>query len=102
MDMEDLITRLQVLNKTALKYDVEFLELLIEITQSELTELLHYKEYNSAWDLLVLQMCNEKLNKVGNEGLNSVSFSGVSENYTDFYSASIVKQIQSKRRLRMV
>ena len=56
MDMEDLITRLQVLNKTALKYDVKFLELLIEITQSELTELLHYKEYNSAWDLLVLQI----------------------------------------------
>lgn len=100
--MKHLIVNLKFLNKTASKYEDEFLELLIAITQSELTELLHYKEYNSAWDLLVLQMCNEKLNKVGNEGLNSVSFSGVSENYTDFYSASIVKQIQSKRRLRML
>lgn len=102
MTMAILIRNLQILNKTALKCEYDFLQLLIEITQSELTELLHYKEYNSNWDLLVLQMCNEKLNKLGNEGLDSVSFSGISENYTDFYSASIVKQIQSKRRFRTI
>ena len=41
-----------------------------------------------------------KLNRLGTEGLNSQSFSGVSESYIDGYPDHITKILNSKRRIK--
>lgn len=83
-------------------YQNDYIELIIDITKEELISYLHITEYNTKYDSLVLQMIQEKLNKAGNEGIESVAFSGISESYESFYSERIVNQIKAKRKIKIL
>lgn len=43
-----------------------------------------------------------KLNRMNTEGLNSQSYSGVSENYIDGYPDDILKLLNRKRKIKIV
>lgn len=43
-----------------------------------------------------------KLNRMNTEGLDSQSFSGVSESYTDGYPADILAVLNKKRKIRVL
>lgn len=43
-----------------------------------------------------------KLNRINTEGLNSQSFSGVSENYIDGYPADILAILNKKRKIKVL
>lgn len=43
-----------------------------------------------------------KLNRMNTEGLNSQSYSGVSENYIDGYPDDILKLLNKKRKIKVV
>ena len=43
-----------------------------------------------------------KLNRIGTEGLDSQSYSGVSESYTDGYPADILAILNRKRKIKVV
>lgn len=54
-----------------------------------------------------LEMCAQqiaiiKLNRTGSEGLNSQSYSGVSENYINGYPAEIMAVLNRKRKLKVI
>lgn len=58
--------------------------------------------YNDEAKDVIRDMTIEKYNKLGSEGINSRSFSGVSETYTDDYSPSIYKRLRKFRKLRTI
>jgi hypothetical protein len=43
-----------------------------------------------------------KLNRINTEGLNSQSYSGVSENYIDGYPDDILKLLNKKRKIKVL
>lgn len=43
-----------------------------------------------------------KLNRINTEGLNSQSYSGVSENYIDGYPADILAILNKKRKIKVL
>lgn len=76
------------------------LDLLIDICTDEAAAYTNQEAENLS--SLIKLMVIERYNKLGNEGLSSVSFSGISENYLDDYSASLVRLLQSKRRVKVL
>lgn len=48
---------------------------------------------------VILKMCVFDYNRIGTEGLNSESYSGVSFNYADDYPEYILRSLRSKRRI---
>lgn len=59
-------------------------------------------EYTTALDSVVIKMVLEDYNKLGSEGINSKSFSGLSESYTEDYSAAIYTILKRNRRARFI
>lgn len=79
----------------------ELLELLISQAQDFLLLFCGISEYDEKYDSLIVRMVVEDYNKMGNEGIKSRSFSGLSESYIeDPYSAIIMSQLKSYKRLR--
>lgn len=50
----------------------------------------------------IVQMVIEDYNKMGAEGLNSESYSGVSFNYQSAYSEDIMKQLRRYRKIGVI
>ena len=76
------------------------LDILIDICTDEATAYTR-QEAEKITSLIKL-MVIERYNKIGNEGLASTSFAGVGENFLEDYSASLVRLLQSKRKIKVV
>jgi hypothetical protein len=70
--------------------DDELIELLISQAKSFLLLFCGLDSYDSKYDSLIIRMVIEDFNKRGSEGINSRSFSGVSENYNEDPYSSLV------------
>ena len=77
----------------------ELLNLLIELCKEEAITFCHLDYYDNKLDTVVINMVIEKFNRIGNEGINTVNYSGVSESFIDDYSTPIVRQLKRHRRL---
>ena len=53
-------------------------------------------------EMIVERITIIKLNRMNTEGLNSQSFSGVSENYLDGYPQDIINVLNRKRKIKVV
>lgn len=51
---------------------------------------------------VVVQIATIKLNRIGTEGVAALSYSGVSESYTDGYPVEIQAILNSKRKLKVL
>lgn len=54
-----------------------------------------YDENNSNHSVIVSEMAKCHKTKEGNEGLNSISISGISENFNEFYPQYIVVMLNN-------
>lgn len=72
------------------------LNALIEQCEAEYLRRTHQVE---ADDSVVNAMVIEKYNRLGNEGVQSIGYSGINETYESDYSESVQKLIRSKTRL---
>lgn len=72
----------------------ELLELLIKNAKAFATLYCNLPKYSSDMDFIIMKMVVEDYNKIGSEGLESRSFSGVSENYINGYSAEVLSQLE--------
>jgi hypothetical protein len=77
----------------------DLINVLIDLCKDEAITFCHLDYYSDDLDTIVIQMVIEKFNKIGNEGISSVGFSGVSENILEDYSAPIVRMLRRKRKL---
>ena len=64
--------------------------------------LLEVEEYCGRSLDASLELAAEKLNRMNTEGLNSQSYSGVSENYIDGYPADILAILNKKRKIKVM
>jgi hypothetical protein len=48
---------------------------------------------------IVIEMSIERYNKLGNEGISHMNYSGITEQYFSDYSDKVVKLIRSKTRM---
>lgn len=76
---------------------------LIEMTKDELINICKLKEYDTELDNILVDIVIVKLNRIGNEGLSSISASGMSESYLETYPKSILDRLAKYiRRVRFV
>ena len=75
---------------------------LIEMTKEEITNICKLELYPEELDNTLVDMVIVKLNKSGNEGIGSISLSGISESYLDAYPKSILDRLSRyTRRVRL-
>lgn len=79
----------------------ELLTLLIQQAQEEAINYIH-DDNLSGLDNTLIQMVIYKFNLLGTEGLESEAYSGVSYRYASDYPETILKQLKSHRRVRVV
>lgn len=60
------------------------------------------REIDTELELIAERIAVIKLNRINTEGLQSQSYSGVSENYIDGYPADILAILNRKRRIKVV
>lgn len=75
------------------------LSLLIDIAKADAVDYCHLAEYTEELDTPVIKMVIQLYNKRGNEGIQSLSFTGVSESYLSDYSEDVIRQLQRHRKL---
>lgn len=69
---------------------------LLDQCEAEYIRRTHQSE---ADDPIVIEMSIERYNKLGNEGISQMNYSGISETYFSDYSDKVVKLIRSKTRM---
>lgn len=70
------------------------INLLIEQATNEI-KIITKREYTEEMQNLLIDMVVCKYHRIGNEGLASVSASGISESYIDGYPKHILRQLDS-------
>ena len=80
----------------------DLLNTLIAICKEEAYIYCNLPEYTEKLDNIVVFMVIEKYNRIGSEGTESQSASGISATYESFYSEKIVKMLNKHRRVRCV
>ena len=80
----------------------ELLSILIGIAKDEAIDFCNLEDYISKLDSAVIQMVIEKYNKLGTEGVSSVSTNGINESYIDGYSESVLSKLRKNRKVKCV
>ena len=90
------IDTLRILLQIADSSQDNLLNVLIDQCGQEYLDRTHQDE---ADENIVNAMVVEKFNKLGNEGVQTMSYSGISESFESDYSESVQKRIRSKARM---
>lgn len=78
------------------------LNILIAEVQAFIIDYCNILAYDTSFDTITIKMVIELYNKRGSEGINSKSYSGVSENYQSDYSPAIYHQLNRRRRIKVM
>lgn len=90
-----------LLGDAAANYSDEQLNLCLQMAQDEAAAYCN-RLYDAELEQPALKMAIVKLNRLNTEGLNSQSFSGVSESYYDGYPADIMMLLKRKRKVKLL
>lgn len=77
--------------------NLALISLILEKVKAEISIYLN-QEYNEKFNNAAVDMAVIKINRLGTEGLQSQSYSGVSENYNEDYPEYILKQLNSFKK----
>ena len=80
----------------------ELLNTLISMCKEEAYIYCNLEKYDSKLDIVVTSMVIEKYNKMGTEGLSSVSTSGIKEEYNSRYSPQVLALLRKNRKVKCV
>lgn len=75
------------------------LRILLDQTEEEVVNYTHNTELDKL-ENVIINITIWKYNRIGSEGLNSENYSGVSFSYASAYPDSILRQLQSYRRIK--
>ena len=92
------MTPLQKIKAISNYTDESKITALIEMTQDEIQAICKLEDYIEELDNVLVDMVIVKLNKLGNEGLQSIGISGISENYLADYPKSITDRLDKYTR----
>lgn len=74
------------------------------VAKQSLAEVEAYcnREADTELEMVAIRIAILKLNRINTEGLQSQSYSGISENYIDGYPADILAILNRKRKIKVV
>ena len=80
----------------------ELLNVLIALCKDESIDFCNLKEYSSKLDSAIIAMVIERYNKMGTEGISSVSTNGINESYENGYSEIVLSKLRKNRKVKCV
>lgn len=83
-------------------YKDDLLNLLIDNAKSFAVSYCRLDEYNSKLDVAVVRMVIEDYNRIGGEGTDSQSFSGMSETFANNYSEQVFSVLKRYRKIQVL
>lgn len=96
--LEELKT---LMGDSAANYSDAQIGLALKMAIAEVEDYTH-RQLDYSLQLIAERIAVIKLNRMGTEGLNSMSASGLSESYIDGYPADILATLNAKRRIRVM
>ena len=90
-----------LLGDAAANYSEAQIGLALKMAIAEVEDYTH-RELDYSLELIAERIAIIKLNRMGTEGLNSLSVSGMSENYINGYPADIIATLNAKRKIRVI
>lgn len=91
-----------LLGDKRINYPDGLLQLMLNMAEAEILDYTRRTELDAALESVVIQLVLARLNKMGAEGLESQSYSGVSESYLTDMPSDLLRVLNSKRRIRVV
>lgn len=80
----------------------DMLNVLIALCKDEAVDFCNLKEYSTKLDSAIISMVIERYNKIGTEGVTSVSTNGINESYVDGYSEIVLSKLRKNRKVKCV
>lgn len=80
----------------------DLINTLISLCKDQAVDFCNLDEYSSKLDSAVISMVIERYNKIGTEGVSSVSTNGINESYVEDYSKPIKNKLIKNRKVRLV
>ena len=99
MENKELIEKINRRSNAAANQSKELIADLAQETQEELKEYLNRDDIPKGLEGTLIELIVIKCNKLGTEGINSESFSGVSTSYIDGFPKDIIKKLNRYRKL---
>ena len=90
-----------LLGDAASNYSDALIGLALKMAIAEVEDYCR-RELDYSLQLIAERIAVIKLNRIGTEGLNSMSVSGMSENYINGYPDDIIATLNSKRKIKVV
>ena len=90
-----------LLGDAAANYSEAQIGLALKMAIAEVEDYCH-RELDYSLQLIAERIAIIKLNRMGTEGLNSMSVSGMSENYINGYPADIIATLNAKRKIKVM
>lgn len=90
-----------LLGESASNYSDDLIGLALKMAIAEVEDYTH-RELDYSLQLIAERIAIIKLNRIGTEGLNSMSVNGMSENYINGYPDDIIATLNSKRKIRVI
>lgn len=90
-----------MLGDAAANYSEAQIGLALKMAIAEVEDYCH-RELDYSLQLIAERIAIIKLNRMGTEGLNSLSVSGMSENYINGYPADIIATLNAKRKIKVM
>ena len=90
-----------MLGDAAANYSEAQIGLALKMAIAEVEDYCH-RELDYSLQLIAERIAIIKLNRIGTEGLNSMSVSGMSENYINGYPDDIIATLNAKRKIRVM
>ncbi|MCX0373161.1 phage head-tail connector protein [Clostridium perfringens] len=99
MDNKKILEKVKRRSIAAKNQSDELLNDLIEETEEEIKVYIHREDIPISLEGSLVELVVIKCNRLGTEGINSESFSGVSTSYLDGFPKEIIKKLRSCRKL---
>ena len=99
MDNKKILEKIKRRSIAAKNQSDELLNDLIEEIEEEIKVYIHREDIPISLEGSLVELVVIKCNKLGTEGINSESFSGVSTSYLDGFPKDITKKLRSCRKL---
>ncbi len=90
-----------LLGAAAANYSDAQITLALEMAEAEIVAYCN-RELDTELKMIAQRIATIKLMRMNTEGLQSQSFSGVSENYVDGYPADILAVLNRKRKVKLL
>lgn len=99
MDNKKILEKIKRRSIAAKNQSDELLNDLIEETEEEIKVYIHREDIPIGLEGSLVELVVIKCNRLGTEGINSESFSGVSTSYLDGFPKEIIKKLRRCRKL---